>query len=238
MWIDPTGLYAVIARYIARRNDGTMFVEGQQNVGEHFWEATHIAITIGDTTQRFSIQDGTVTSQDGHWIIDSSHLMEAFGLTQTQATHQPWDAFGSMDTAAIAFSLMHTQRSTDMGREIGSIIYAVSDLRGNHSHYTFGRTWVGGERDVIAGLTYRILFPERSRLTHSMVALAHTHPPGDNRFSGPDMDLAHGRFNIAGVGVPAMPVFMSVTMAGNRMEVRRYDDTMNRNSAGRLIFLW
>jgi len=42
-----------------------------------------------------------------------------------------------------------------------------------------------------------------------------------------------------GVGIPAMPVFMSVNVRDGGMEVRRYDNTMGRQESdrwGRLIF--
>ena len=236
-FIDPLGLYAVMLRYIVEKNRGTMRYAGRQNLETHRWEIDSINVRIGEISRLIAKHGDTISLQDGHWMIDSSFLMSEFGLTQTQATHQPWDKFSSMDTAAIAFGLMHTQRSTDMGREIGAMIYAVSDLRGNHSHYTFGRTWVGGPRDVILGLALRIRYPEGSVLTHSMVALAHTHPVDANWFSRPDTNIAHGGYNI--LRVPTMPVFMSVNFRSGGMEVRRYDNTMERHdwgAWGRLIF--
>ena len=233
MFIDPLGLFAVMAYYIAKKNDGTFTSTTSQG------NITGVTIQIGDITRTFSSSD--ITYSMGHILMEHSLLMQEFGLTRLQATHQPWDRFGSMDSAAIAFSLMHTARSTAMHREIGAIIYSVrTGFGGNaRTHYTFGNPWVGGEYDVAWGLVGRVLSSvaggEVGRpLRSSMAALAHTHLEEWNWFSQEDMNIAHGTYNIHGIGIPAMPVFMSLNM-GAGMEVRRYDSTMNRNRFGRLI---
>jgi len=169
--------------------------------------------------------------------------MREFGLTFEQATHRPWDSFWTMDDAAIAFSLMYTQHGTDINREIGTMIYSVrTGFRGNRrTHYTFGLPWVGGEYDVALGLAGRVTIDawEWGRpLRSSVAALAHTHPADINWFSQEDRNLAHGRYSFLGLGISAMPVFMSVMMDGG-LEIRRFDNSMDRTARaqryGRLI---
>jgi len=164
--------------------------------------------------------------------------MSAFGLTETQATHQPWDMFSSAESAAIAFSLMHTRHATNINREIGAMIYAVNTgIINRGRHYTFGIPWIGMEYNVIAGFIQRNLIGDVGMpLRSNIVALAHTHPAGINWFSPADMNIAHGRYNILGIGVPAMPVFMSVFYRGN-LEVRQYTSDMDRFARGRRIFI-
>ena len=98
-----------------------------------------------------------------------------------------------------------------------------SCLTGKYSHMTEGPSpW--------------LLRPMRT----SAAALAHTHPQGSRRFSNADMHISHGWFRT--LGIPAIPVFMSVNLSpaqraryGHTMEVRRYDSSMNRDEWGRLI---
>ena len=169
--------------------------------------------------------------------------MSEFGLTFEQATHRPWDPFSSMDNAAIAFGLMYTQEATDINREIGAYIYSVTTgRRSNRStHYSFGLPWIGMHNNVIFGLIVHTLFYEFAHpIGASPVALVHTHPRGDRNFSSQDRSLAHGVYNILGLGIPGMPIFLSVNLTdeqGGGMEVRRFDDSMNlENRGGELIF--
>jgi RHS repeat-associated protein len=245
-WIDLTGLFAepVMLRYIAQRNRGSV------TYNEVFLPYTgetvlrSVTVSIGDTTRNYYVSSGVISVFRGRAIIDRSVLMDDFGLAEHQARHLPWDQFSSMESAAIAFALMNTRRATDLNREIGALIYSVTTgMPGNRqTHYTFGTTWVGGERDVVAGLIARILIPERdpNRMASSRIAaLAHTHPAGDNIFSTQDMRITTGGYNVLGIGVPTMPVFMSVHMrSGYEVRVFTRDMCQTSQTGGRLIFSW
>jgi hypothetical protein len=39
--------------------------------------------------------------------------MDVLELTVQQTRHRPWDQFSSMESAAIAFTLMHTRHATN-----------------------------------------------------------------------------------------------------------------------------
>ena len=188
-----------------------------------------------------------IFEQNGFLIVRRSLLMHRFGLPEHAVTHQPWDWYETAESAALAFSLMHTPYATDRNingepnLEVGAIIYQVGRIV---PHFTFGNTWTGGGSllgaNVIHGLVVRVLlgFQENGRPSDSTVAaLAHTHPYGFNWFSPQDMNIAHGEYNIMGIGVPTMPVFLSVHVEEDGpLEVSKYDNTMNRNNRGRLIF--
>ena len=245
-WNDPTGLFAVLAEYIALKNGGFMWsITCSSGVNNS------VTIQIGDIVRTFSGSD--ISFSHGRFTIDHSILMSEFGLSFEQATHRPWDWFSSMECAAIAFSLMHTDLATEINREIGAMIYSVrtGSIRNPDVHYTFGAAWTGGENDVILGLLLRSgggLVGERGRPFRSCIAaLAHTHPVGARNFSQEDRNIAHGVYHFGMdfvfIGVPAMPVFMSVNLSaeqGGGMEVRVFDSSMDRTAhaqrGGRLIF--
>ncbi|MCL2285708.1 MAG: hypothetical protein FWC32_05010, partial [Firmicutes bacterium] len=156
--------------------------------------------------------------------------------------HQPWDRFATMDAAAIAFAVTRTGHADILNREIGAIIYSVTvgPRWNNTQFYTFGRPWVGQQYNVVAGFITRLLVPEIPSPWHAnarMVALAHTHPFGSTLFSQEDMNITTGRYNIFGVGVPAMPVYMAVnTPAGLEVRVFTSDMCQTTQLGGRLIY--
>ena len=187
MWVDPTGLASsrteVMLRFIIEKHGGNV----------HFTTDAHGGSAV--TANLFGITETYAVGSDiriveGRSLIYNGRLMSDFGLNYTQSTHQPWDEFPSEDYAAIAFSLMWTQHGTNIGLEMGAMIY-----RNRNGTYSFGREWTGMYNNVIAGMVQRIAFPERSRLTTTLVGLAHTHPSGNNWFSIQDRDLAHGLYN-------------------------------------------
>jgi len=239
-WIDPLGLFSVMAYYIARKNNGTF----SALICANGLNST-VTIQIGGIT--FSFTDADISFLHGRVIMNHTIFMDKFGLTFEQATHQPWDSFWTMDDAAIAFSLMYTDFATSEGVEIGTIIYSVRTGLGSNrrTHYTFGVPWRGGANNVVLGFIGRLMEGERGvPIRSDFAALAHTHPQGGRNFSNADMHIAHGNFNI--LGVPTMPVFMSVNLTSIQMarygydhslEIRRFDNSMNmENTRGRLIF--
>jgi len=248
--------YRVMLRYIIEKNGGTVT-----------WCDDLRAALVNMPGFREFVIYGELRHE--RLVVDPVVLSTLFGLSHEQATHQAWDAFSSMDSAAIAFALMHTDHADYIYKEIGAAIYAVrtGPLRNPRIHYTFGTPWIGQEYNVVAGVVGRAIGgifvrgggwepgrPDRA----DWVALAHTHPAGNNWFSSQDRRLAHGVYNVPiawpidlvpglespRVGVPAMPVFMSVSLTleqaalrGHSMQVRRYDDSMCLDDAwGEMIF--
>jgi len=185
--------------------------------------------------------------------------MDTFGFTREQATHQPWDRFETRDDAAIAFSLMSIGWQNAFNREMGAMIYSVRDFsiqtRSFETYYTFGRAWIGREDNVAFGFISRannifsITEWDRPRDAQA-VALAHTHPEGYRRFSDEDMNIADGRYNIFGLGIPAMAVYVAVSLTegqaasrGHDFEIRVFEGGMDRTGptgrlgdTGRMVF--
>jgi len=207
--------------YIVRNNNGTINSDLQSN---------EVTVSINGFTEVFARD---TLYNNGHYIISRSVLFNNFGLSVRENRHRSGDVFTSMDTAAIAFSLMYTNQATAINREMGAIIYSTN--RG----YTFGGTWTGGERDVIFGFATRTALRYHTQLFtgRTMVALAHTHPENSNVFSPQDMSIALGKLNL--IGVPTIPVFLSVNMRNDGFQVRRFDSTMSTsNPGGSVLVRW
>jgi len=226
---DPWGLSAediwVMIDYIAQKNHGFT---------SHWSCGSYVSVWMGVTSRgratshRYAMVDLRVSDQ-GHVLIGHTTLMNDFGLTFAQATHQPWDRFSSMDSAAVAFSLMWTGMATALNNtfpnlEIGAMIYRVNtgNIFRPTTHYTFGIPWAGGVltdgvlgANVVFGLVYNMLPFTSGRgrpLRSSQVALAHTHPQSMPGFSAGDRFLANN----------FMPVFYSRNPGPGQLVVNRY----------------
>ena len=80
MFVDPLGLYAVIAYYIARKNQGTFSA-----IIDPSGVNTRVTIQIGDITHTFGHSD--IISSSSRILMHHGLLMSTFGLSFEQATH-------------------------------------------------------------------------------------------------------------------------------------------------------
>ena len=245
---NPRRTDFVMLEYILNKNNGR--ITNQERGTNHFNEPfVRVWIEMNGRSGFFSteyrrglgVQLRVFRQGDNEYmIIDSSILMDIFDLAPHRVIHQSWDRFNTMNDAAIAFSLMWTGHATNDNREWGALIYRVSNFTGAGAatHFSFGTQWRGAENNVVAGFLFRFMFGEvgTSQLT-TPVALAHTHPRGRLTFSPYDMNVGDGVYNIAGVGIPALPVFMSVMHQTPSVQVNisKYDYTMLRNDEGVLL---
>jgi len=189
MWVDPTGLFAepneVILSFIIEKNGGVVVNTVFDNEGSLF----SMTVSIGDITRGYNV-GGSLRVVGGHAVIDHQLLMNHFGLTQAQATHQPGDLFPTSTDAALALFLMYNPGDW---YEWGAWIHRVTGITGTRnspgqifSGYTFGRPFQGAHDNVIWGMirgsfgrshVNRGAFPSPvTMVTTTTAALFHTHP--------------------------------------------------------------
>jgi len=245
-WIDPWGLFAVenavLLEYILEMNNGTITSASPSASGTERYR-----VQIGSTSSLLSY-GRDIARYNEHMLANYRTLMLLFGLSREQATHQPGHRFSSPDTAAIAFALMHTSEMSDRNRarrgwvqpelEIAAFIYSVTTGFGRNrtTHYTFGNPWEGGAvtghivPNVVIGYIARTADPRRLSPFRSRAGFVHTHPDNSWQFSDADINIARGHY----IGHSAMPVFTAL-MHNNTLEVRRFDNTMNRRNWGGIV---
>ena len=121
---DPLGLVDVIVTYIAEKNNGSVVYSEKNFFGIGGWDKK-IAITIGETTKEYSIgkEDSKVKIVNGKSVMDSQILIDDFGLSETQATHQSGDEFDTDEHAAIAWGFSYNGISISNNTEYASAIY-------------------------------------------------------------------------------------------------------------------
>jgi len=242
----------VMLQYILEKNGGTMrnhfpyvfdFLnwfnsEGGESERGHFpadldftnWHRQNGDVVITIDGRSVVIASDLITDNNGILTIDPSVLMNAFGLTQEQATHRPWNQFTNTTSASIAWALMYTDYATMRNREWGSSLYWRYNNEGNR-YYTFGDPWEGMYDNVIAGFVQRITTRHffYDLTGYRMAGLVHSHPQGYRSFSDADISIANGGFRA--LTVPMMPVYLSVNLTevqrnndGWGMEVRRVNN--------------
>jgi len=202
-WHDPTGLLAepnnVILRYIIEKNGGSVVNTLYNRDGS----IRSMTVNMGGVTRGYAVGQ-SLSIVGGQAVIDHRTLMNHFGLTQTQATHQSGDLFTTSTDAALAFYLTYFDNSRDHWYERGAFIYRVWTgplARGNTNvgtGFTFGRVFEGTHDHVIGGMV-RNWFSNPGGLNSdismaSKIGMIHTHPSCDchnfnanNNFSGPDL---------------------------------------------------
>ena len=178
IFIDPSGLNAVLLEYIAEREGLTYEI-----VRTGILRTRSVDITFNGETFRHSHR-----TVGNHLVVSTSWLMENFGWDRARASHQHGDIFSSADTAALAWALTYFPQSNQRGdpRELSSNI-----IRGNGGYYfdevlRGGRSWVG-VREI--------------RADQTRAAIIHSHPQISgfryNSFSPEDMQTMRA------LGVPS-----------------------------------
>ena len=150
MMVDPTGLEAVMLRYIIEKNGGSVTYD--EDTG-----STVINMPGYDPMTLSAINDGQVTvsvqgyesftidaaSINGKLVVNSQFLMDNFALGEMQATHLTTDPFWSADDAAMAFGLKYNPISVKEGVEYGCNIYDYGD-----GTFSYGDVTKGGPNSV------------------------------------------------------------------------------------------
>ena len=188
MFADPWGLFAqdVLLQYIVEQNNGTIELIPSQwpnnlNIGA--------IVTIGDIEHQFMVRSGAggMRRINDLFIICAGALMDAFGLTQAQATHHAYTSrFSSKENAVLAWGLIHhpLSRPTSQfpnGSEWGSWIYQDGD----------GRFLFGGD-PANRGVSFVQFGPQNPNFT--AVAGVHTHPNPGRGFAVEQFSFADQRW--------------------------------------------
>ena len=176
-FIDPSGHFQVMLRYIAQKNGGTVLYNSDTGIA---------TVKIGDTTKEYK---GEIIN--GRMIVDSDQFASDFGITDSsKVQHQAGDLFDSADDTAVAWGLTYNDDSIRDNVEYASSIYI--EKKDGTTHYAFTKPNKGDNDGVrVPGAPW---FKTR-------VATIHAHAAYDSKYDNDSFSDAD-KNNAKSRGVP------------------------------------